>query len=34
MVVSCTRCGTLHPPTYPLALHPFCAACARRRLPR
>ena len=28
MLVSCTRCGRLHPPAHPLAFHPVCAACA------
>jgi hypothetical protein len=34
MLVSCNRCGTLHPPMFPLAFHPVCAACALGRLPR
>ena len=32
MLVSCIRCGTLHPPAHPLAFHPVCAACGRERL--
>jgi hypothetical protein len=34
MLVTCSRCGTLHPPMLPLAFHPVCAACALGRLPR
>lgn len=28
MLVTCSRCGRLHPPLTPLAFHPVCAACA------
>jgi hypothetical protein len=34
MLVSCNRCGTLHPPAHPLAFHPVCAACVVVRVPR
>jgi hypothetical protein len=34
MLVTCSRCGTLHPPTHPLAFHPVCAACVVLRVPR
>jgi hypothetical protein len=34
MLVTCSRCGRLHPPITPLAFHPVCASCASGRLPR
>ena len=34
MLVTCTRCHTLHPPTHPLAFHPVCTPCALDRLAR
>jgi hypothetical protein len=34
MLVTCSRCGRLHPPMAPLAFHPVCTACALGSLPR
>jgi len=34
MLVSCIRCGALHPPTHPLAFHPLCTACSLGCFPR
>lgn len=34
MLVSCIRCGALHPPTHPLDFHPLCIGCSLDCLPR
>jgi hypothetical protein len=31
MLVSCIRCGALHPPAHPLDFHPVCGACGPQR---
>lgn len=31
LLVGCARCGRLHEPVAPLAMHPTCPACALGR---